>query len=265
MEEKCYWLIDWPYNTYSPLASDHRPCTAKIRLSLRANKLSKTRQIKNDWSRLIIDENVKTAYMVDVENRLEQLQVDTFDKTADSTYNNMIKAHNKAAKLHIPERARSKRRLPWENDDICKKQKALYNVYEMKKINHNAKNMMRVDDAKAELDKAYSMEQKRYIEEKISNIERAHVKPRARLVWATVNEVTGRKRSNEGRLKANSPEERLKLWKNHFEQLLGQPAVLDDQPIEKVFYTPYLLKRGILRLTTSRNQSIHRKTTKHPD
>ena len=135
----------------------------------------------------------------------------------------------------------------------------------MKKINHNAKNMMRVDDAKAELDKAYSMEQKRYIEEKISNIERAHVKPRARLVWATVNEVTGRKKSNEGRLKANSPEERLKLWKNHFEQLLGQPTVLDDQPIEKVFYTPYLLKLGILRLTTSRNQSIHRKTTKHPE
>ena len=29
----------------------------------------------------------------------------------------------------------------------------------------------------------------------------------------------------------------MKLWKNHFEQLLGQPAVLDVQPIERVFNT----------------------------
>ena len=190
------------YNTYSSLASDHRPCTAKIRLSLRANKSSKKRQIKHDWSKLIIDENVKTAYTVDVKNRFEQLQVDTLDKTADMTCNNMIK---------VPERAQSKGRLPWENEDICKKRKALYNAFEMKKVNHNAENMMRVGDAKAELDKAYYMEQKRYVEHKISIIETAHVNHQARRVWATVNEVTGQKKSNEGRLRANSPEEQLKL------------------------------------------------------
>ena len=50
-------------------------------------------------TKLIIDENVKTAYMVDVKNMFEQLQVDMLDKSADLTYNNMIKAHNKAAEL----------------------------------------------------------------------------------------------------------------------------------------------------------------------
>ena len=35
------------------------------------------------------------------------------------------KIHNKAADLHVPERARSKRRLPWTDEDICKKRKAL--------------------------------------------------------------------------------------------------------------------------------------------
>ena len=29
----------------------------------------------------------------------------------------------------------------------------------------------------------------------------------------------------------------MKLWKNHFEQLLGQPPVLDHQPIKRVFNT----------------------------
>ena len=145
--------------------------------------------------------------MIDVKNRFEQLQVDTLDKSADSKYNNMIKARNKAAELHVPERAQSKRMLPWENDDVCKKWEVLYNVFEMKKNNHNVENMMRVEDAKAELDEAYSKEQKRYVEEKISIIETAHVNHQARLVWATVNEGTSRKKSNEGRIRANSPEE----------------------------------------------------------
>ena len=105
------------------------------------------------------------------------------------------------------------------------------------KNNHNAENMMRVEDAKAELDKAYSMERKRYVEEKISIIETAYVNHQARHVWVTVNEVTGQRKSNERRIRAKSPEERLKLWKNCFEQLLGQPPVLDHQPIKRVFNT----------------------------
>ena len=124
-----------------------------------------------------------------------------------------------------------------ENEDICKRLNALYNTFEMEKINYNAENMMRVEDVKAELDKVYYMEQKRCVEQKISIIETAHVNYQARLVWATVNEVTCGKKLNEGQLRANSPEEQLKLWKNHFEQLLGQPPVLGDQPIERVFNT----------------------------
>ena len=41
--------------------------------------------------------------MIDVKNRFKQLQVDTLDISADSTHNNMIKVHNKAAELHVPE------------------------------------------------------------------------------------------------------------------------------------------------------------------
>ena len=149
----------------------------------------------------------------------------------------MIKAHSKAAELHVEERAQWKRRLPWENEDIYKKRKALNNAFEMKKNNHNVENMMRVEEAKAELDKAYSMKQKRYVEEKISVIETAHVNHQARRVWATVNKLTGWKKSNERRIRANSPEEQLKLWKNHFNQLIGQSPVLDGQPMERVFNT----------------------------
>ena len=95
-----------------------------------------------------------------------------------------------------------------------------------------------MEEAKNELDKAYNTEQRKYVEEKISIIKEAHVNHQARLVWRTVNEVTERKNSKLGRIKANSPEERVKLWLNHFKQLLGQPPVVDDQPlIPKIFDT----------------------------
>lgn len=50
-----------------------------------------------------------------------------------------------------------------------------------------------------------------------------------------MNEVSGRKRSSCSKIRAASPEERIRLWKKHFENLLGQPQVVDEQLITKVF------------------------------
>ena len=39
-----------------------------------------------------------------------------------------------------------------------------------------------------------------------------------------MNEVSGRKTSNKAKLKANSEKERIKLWHDHFKELLGKPT-----------------------------------------
>ena len=39
---------------------------------------------------------------------------------------------------------------------------------------------------------------------------------KSKMVWETVNEFTGRKRTNKGIVKAKSPEESIKKWKDHF-------------------------------------------------
>ena len=41
------------------------------------------------------------------------------------------------------------------------------------------------------------------------------------LAWKTINEVSRRKKSNKAKLKATSDKERIKLWHNHFKELLG--------------------------------------------
>ena len=48
---------------------------------------------------------------------------------------------------------------------------------------------------------------------------------KSKIVWETVNEFTGRKETNNGRIKAKSTEERIKKWKDQFLNLLGQPLV----------------------------------------
>ena len=41
------------------------------------------------------------------------------------------------------------------------------------------------------------------------------------LTWQTINEISGRKKSNKSKLKANNDNERIKLWHKHFKDLLG--------------------------------------------
>ena len=50
----------------------------------------------------------------------------------------------------------------------------------------------------------------------------------------TVNEVSGRKTTSKLKLKASSEQERLSLWKEDSQNLLGKGSVVSDSPIETV-------------------------------
>ena len=94
-----------------------------------------------------------------------------------------------------------------------------------------------MEKAKKDLDHAYDEEQKNYVESKIKEIKDAHINHHSRLVWDTVNEVTRRKGPKRGRIKTSNTDERLAIWKDHFQKLLEQSPEIDDQPVPKVFDT----------------------------
>ena len=52
--------------------------------------------------------------------------------------------------------------------------------------------------------------------------------------WKIVNEVTGRKTLPSSKLKGTNEEDRCKQWKNHFKNLLGNPPVIQDHPIQNI-------------------------------
>ena len=89
------------YNTMVSVGSDHRPCTAKLRLSLRVSKVSKTKKIPYDWSKLRSENDVQSRYSIEVRNRFAVLEKEE-DTTADTMYNNVTQAHQEAAEMHVP-------------------------------------------------------------------------------------------------------------------------------------------------------------------
>ena len=94
-----------------------------------------------------------------------------------------------------------------------------------------------VEDAKKDLHRPYVEEQEGYVKGEIQEIERAHESYKTSLTWSVVKEISGRKGSSCGRIRANCPEERIKLCMERFDGLLGQPPVVDDQPVTRVFDT----------------------------
>ena len=56
----------------------------------------------------------------------------------------------------------------------------------------------------------------------------------SRIAWQTINEVSRRKNTAKAELKAANQQERIKLWKQHFENLLGNPPKITHEPITRI-------------------------------
>ena len=66
----------------------------------------------------------------------------------------------------------------------------------------------------------------------------------SRIAWLTVNEMSRRKSSARAKLKAASQEERIYPWKQPFENLLGKPPKITDEPITKIISNQLDIKLG---------------------
>ena len=56
----------------------------------------------------------------------------------------------------------------------------------------------------------------------------------SRIAWQTINEVSRKKSTAKAKLKATNQQERTKLWKQHFENLLGNPPKVMQEPITRI-------------------------------
>ena len=214
------------YNSFESINSDHRIVTARIRLSVRANK-RKVRSSTYQWETLRTDDNIQTRFGVSVRNRYQALcnEVDLDAPGINSKlYDNMASACKGAAEEIIPKRSKMRSQLPWEDSEIVHCREKIKVMSATKRRTNDPQDKASLAEAITDLDSLYLQKKADYVNRKCKEIEAAHVERKSRLVWKTVNEVTKRKKKDTGRLKASSPEERIACWQNHFASLLGNNA-----------------------------------------
>ena len=110
--------------------------------------------------------------------------------------------------------------------------------YRKKPINTNA---LKLKKARNELASIYLKEQTEYIQ---NNIRHSVEDRQSRITWQTINEESRRKSAAKTKLKATNQQERLKLWKQHFKNLLRNPPKVTQKPITRIISKQLDIKLG---------------------
>ena len=105
-------------------------------------------------------------------------------------------------------------------------------------------NERKLEKAQYQLTGIYLKEQAEYIQNQIDKIRDSVEDRQSRIAWKTINEVSRRKSISKAKLKAANQQERVKLWEQHFKNLLGNPPKITDEPITRIISKQLDVKLG---------------------
>ena len=105
-------------------------------------------------------------------------------------------------------------------------------------------NAIKLKKAQYQLTGIYLKEQTEYIQNQIDKIRDSVEDRLSRIAWQMINEVSKRKSTTKAKLKAENQQERIKLWKQHFENLLGNPPKVTYEPITRIISKQLDIKHG---------------------
>ena len=108
----------------------------------------------------------------------------------------------------------------------------------------NVNNFRTVIYAQNELANIYLKGQTEYIQNQIDKIRDSVEDRLSRIVWKTTNEVSRRKSTAKAKLKDINLQDRIHLWKQHFENLLGNPPEVTQEPITRIISKQLDIKLG---------------------
>ena len=105
-------------------------------------------------------------------------------------------------------------------------------------------NALKLEKAQDELANIYLKEQTEYIQNQIDKIRDSVEDSKSRIAWQTINEVSRRTSTAKAKLKATNQQERIHLWKQHFENLLGNLPKVTHEPIMRIISKQLDIKLG---------------------
>ena len=231
------------YSSFEGVSSDHRIVTAKIRLSLRKNDTRTATTKQYTWA-LLNNRDIREKYVLELRNRFETLQEKEEKNTPNDEYDNFVNAHLEAASKCIPTKPRTKYRAPWETEEVREKHALVKTASESYRKNPTIANARILKKAQKQLAGIYLKEQTEFMQNKIDKIRDSVEDRQSRIAWQTINEVSGRKSTAKAKLKAANQQERIKLWKQHFENLLANPPNITQETITRIISKQLDIKPG---------------------
>ena len=193
-----------------------------------------------DWA-LLNNRDIRDKYVLELRNRFETLQEKTEKGTPNDEYDNFVNAHLKAAAKCIPTKPRTNYRVPWEMLVVIEKRAHVKTASKSGRKNPANTNARKLKKAQYQLARK---EQTEYIQNQIDKIRDSVEDRQSRIAWQTINEVSRRKSTAKAKLKATNQQERIKLWKQHFENLLGNPSKVMHEPITRIISKQLDIKLG---------------------
>ena len=154
------------------------------------------------------------------------------------------KFRQEATEKYIRTKPRTKHRVPWETLAVREKRahvKTASKSYWKNPTNINAIKLKKVQD---QLTGIYLKEQTEYVQNQIDKIRDSVWYRQSRIAWQTINEVSRRKSTTKAKLKAANQQERIRQWKQYFENLQGNTPKVTHEPITTIIRKQLDIKLG---------------------
>ena len=135
---------------------------------------------------------------------------------------------------YIPKKHRTKSVVPWETLAVREKHADMKTAFKCNRKNSTKANALKLKKAQNELASIYIKEQTEFIQNQIDKIRDLEEDRQSRIAWQMINEVSRRNSTAKAKLKATNQQERIKLWKQHFQNLLGNPPKVIHEPIMRI-------------------------------
>ena len=240
------------YSSFEVVSTDHRIVTAKLRLSLWKNATRTATTKHYDWA-LLNNIDIIDKYVLELRNIFETLQEKAENGTPNDEYENFVEAHLEAASKCIPTKPRTKYRVPSETLAVREKRALVKTSSKSYRKNPTNTNARKLEKAQYQLASIYLKEQTEYIQNQIDKIRDSVEDRQSRIAWQTINEVRRMKSTTKAKLKAASQQERVKLWKQHFKNLLGNPPKVSNGPITRIISKQLDIHQRRTRLGSKKN------------
>ena len=144
----------------------------------------------------------------------------------------------------IPTKPKTKYRVPWKTLAVREKRADVKTASKSYRKNPTNTNALKLKKAQNELASIYLKEQTECVQNQIDKIRDSVEDRKCRIAWKTINEVSRRKSKAKAKFKATNQQERIKLWRQHFENLLGNPPKVTHEPITRIISKQLDIKLG---------------------